>query len=721
MSALTPVRFPDLVRRMRREVEVCRSIFDLPVAKWFHPGGKLDVSARHFSGRASTPVGPAAGPHTQMAQNLVLSWLAGGRILELKTVQVNDHLNIPRPCIHIPNVGYNVEWSQELTVAESLREYAKSVYLIEILKKTAGFGVFDDVPDFARTANTIYDASIGYDYEGIRSEKVTGFLRGLKNPESVFQELRCELEGDLVEFGGIKLPAFIANCVTLSTFHGCPANQIEDMARYLHEEMGMHVVVKLNPTLLGFERVRQLLTDRLGYHHLVLIREAFERDLQYDHALEMLRRLRAVAGNCGLEAGAKFTNTLVVGNNPSIFPTQADPYMYLSGQPLHVVAMTLMQQVREDMGFDLGVSFSAGIDRRNFAATVACGMVPVTTCTDLLRQGGYGRLPGYLNHLAGEMRRMRVSSLEAYVLAAGGHMAEAVSEALQAASDTVEVWKRKRQHLTEIASQRPDEMPSALREVVTAAGLDAEAVVLRALRAAGRLNGRDIVPGLAEDPRYHAQSNRSEPHRVTRALDLYDCINCDLCITACPNDAIFPYAARPVEATTEVLGLRREGNLTRAPGSGFAIRRTHQLAVVQDLCNECSNCDEYCPEHGAPYKVKERVFLHLESFRGHPTLDGFCRQDGALLARLHGRETQLEPDAERNRAMVRGECFEVELQWEPLEVKRAWLSDSSFMMLDTALFWRMKTAWECIFHSARPNMVNPDPVSAGSRRPGVAQ
>ena len=43
-----------------------------------------------------------------MDQNIALSWLAGGRIIELKTVQINDHLEIPRPCIHIPHVRSNV-------------------------------------------------------------------------------------------------------------------------------------------------------------------------------------------------------------------------------------------------------------------------------------------------------------------------------------------------------------------------------------------------------------------------------------------------------------------------------------------------------------------------------------------------------------------------------------------------------------------------------------
>jgi len=281
MTGLTPVPFPDLLRRMRREVAVSGAIFDLPVRKWFFPDQKLDYSARHNSRRASTPVGPAAGPHTQLAQNIVLSWLAGGRIIELKTVQVNDHLTIPRPCIHIPNIGYNVEWSQELPVSESLMEYAKAVYLIEILKATRGFGAFAGASGFETGVDTVYDISVGYDLAGIQSEKVTRFLRSLRNAAPHFEELRRQLTGDLSEFRHLALPPSISDCVTLSTFHGCPADEIEAIVRYLLEEMGLHTVVKFNPTLLGFDAVRELLMDRLGYHHLSLCREAFEQDLQY--------------------------------------------------------------------------------------------------------------------------------------------------------------------------------------------------------------------------------------------------------------------------------------------------------------------------------------------------------------------------------------------------------------------------------------------------------
>ena len=47
--------------------------------------------------------------------------------------------------------------------------------------------------------------------------------------------------------------------------HGCPPDEIERIARYLLEERGLHTVVKLNPTLLGKERVLDILHDRLGF------------------------------------------------------------------------------------------------------------------------------------------------------------------------------------------------------------------------------------------------------------------------------------------------------------------------------------------------------------------------------------------------------------------------------------------------------------------------
>ena len=57
------------------------------------------------------------------------------------------------------------------------------------------------------------------------------------------------------------------------------------------------------------------------------------------------------------------------------------------------------------------ISFSAGVDNQNFPDCVALGFTPVTTCTDLLRPGGYGRLPKYLERLEERMRGPECSLL----------------------------------------------------------------------------------------------------------------------------------------------------------------------------------------------------------------------------------------------------------------------------------------------------------------------
>ena len=130
MAELIGAPFGALLRRMIREHEREGKVFDLPARKFWHGAADLDTSVLFHGRRASSPVGPAAGPQDQMAQNIVLSWLAGSRILELKTVQINDRLVLPRPCIDATTVGYNVEWSQELRLADSLREYVAGMMLI---------------------------------------------------------------------------------------------------------------------------------------------------------------------------------------------------------------------------------------------------------------------------------------------------------------------------------------------------------------------------------------------------------------------------------------------------------------------------------------------------------------------------------------------------------------------------------------------------------------
>src|SRR5579871_107362 len=152
MAELVPIALPLLLRRAFLEYRREGKIFDLPQARFFRGLPGLDLSVDFHGHRAATPLGPAAGPHGQLAQNIALSWLGGARILELKTIQILDTLTIPRPCIDAANVGYNVEWSQELTLEQSLREYVSASMFLEVLKASKLIG--DDIP-----SDTIFDMS----------------------------------------------------------------------------------------------------------------------------------------------------------------------------------------------------------------------------------------------------------------------------------------------------------------------------------------------------------------------------------------------------------------------------------------------------------------------------------------------------------------------------------------------------------------------------------
>ena len=86
----------------------------------------------------AAPLGVAAGPHSQLAQNIVAAWLSGARLIELKTVQVLDELEVSRPCIDSADETFNCEWSQELKLEQSFDEYLKAWVLVHALAGKLG-------------------------------------------------------------------------------------------------------------------------------------------------------------------------------------------------------------------------------------------------------------------------------------------------------------------------------------------------------------------------------------------------------------------------------------------------------------------------------------------------------------------------------------------------------------------------------------------------------
>jgi putative selenate reductase len=363
--------------------------YGLPASLVFHPSND-DLFRMHRYGRLlESPLGVAAGPHTQLAQNIVSAWLMGARFMELKTVQTLDEIEVAKPCIDMEREGYNCEWSQELTLQQSAEEYLKAWVLIHAIRRLLG-------SDGAELG-TIFNLSVGYDLKGIQNKNVQAFLDAMTDSSTRIEELVDEASAVAPELSGLKVAALVSDNVTVSTMHGCPPGEIESIGKYLMAERKLHTAIKLNPTLLGPDRLRRLL-DTHGFSHLSVPDQAFEHDLKWDEALELIESLRETSKAAGVEFGLKLTNTLEVNNIRKVLP-EDQKQLYLSGRALHPLAVTLADTLQEQFGGALDLSFCAGADAFNTPTLVEAGLAPVTVCTDLLRPGGYTRLAQYIDTL----------------------------------------------------------------------------------------------------------------------------------------------------------------------------------------------------------------------------------------------------------------------------------------------------------------------------------
>lgn len=341
-----------------------------------------------FGRKLENPVGPAAGPHTQLAQNLVAAYFAGARFFELKTVQKMDGPElsacVPKPCIVAEDEAYNCEWSTELYVPQAMEEYIKGWMLIHVIAKEFGLGSPDGFQ---------FNMSCGYNLEGIKDKKIDVFIEGLKDARNteVFKECRNWLLEHVDLFEHVTredieaIPAEICNSITLSTMHGCPPQEIENIVMYLLTEKHINTYVKCNPTLLGYEFVRKAMDD-LGYDYMAFTDFHFKDDLQFEDAVPMLKRLMEAAAQEGLSFGVKLTNTFPVDTKRGELPGEE---MYMSGKALFPLSITVAARLAEAFDGKLPMSFSGGADQKNIDQIIDCGIWPVTVATVLLKPGGY--------------------------------------------------------------------------------------------------------------------------------------------------------------------------------------------------------------------------------------------------------------------------------------------------------------------------------------------
>ena len=382
---MVPMSFDRLINQCLNEYRNKKSMFDVKTIV------KADENkTMNFCGeKIESPLGVAAGPHTQLAQNIVACYVGGARFIELKTVQkmFGEELGIQKPCIRANDEGYNVEWSSELHALEAMNEYIRAWFATKIVAKEFRLGNPDSFQ---------FNMSVGYDLAGIKTEAVDGFLNGLNDASNtkVFKECKQYLLDNLDLFENIdadfinSISSKVCNTVTLSTMHGCPADEIEKIAGYLIEEKGFNTFIKCNPTLLGYDYVRNILNE-MGYDYLSIDKHQFDVDLKFDQAVKMINNLLELSKNKGVTFGVKLCNTMPVEIKHQELPGDT---MYMSGKSLYPLAISLAKILGEAIGEKLEISFSGGADKNNIDEIFRAGIYPITVCTTLLQPMGYEKL-----------------------------------------------------------------------------------------------------------------------------------------------------------------------------------------------------------------------------------------------------------------------------------------------------------------------------------------
>ncbi|MEW5813812.1 MAG: putative selenate reductase subunit YgfK [Spirochaetota bacterium] len=396
---MRPVPFGELIARIFMEYQADKSIFGIPEAQFFRKKNTNRIEI--FGETCDTPVGPAAGPHTQLAQNIITAYLVGGRFFELKTVQKLDRLKIEKPCIDAEDEGFNTEWSTEFTLEQAYSEYVKAWIILHLMEEVFKFRRVSGERSF------IFNMSVGYDLAGIQTAGMDTFINDMMDSSAnrIFKSYLYNLESLIEEGAFIKgtglessaaflkglsarISPKICGSVTLSTMHGCPPEEIEAICMYMLTDKKLKTFVKLNPTLLGYEAVRVIL-DRLGFGYVELKEDSFLHDLQYPEAVAMLKRLTRAASARGINFGVKLTNTLGSVNNKGVLPGDQ---MYMSGRALFPLSITIASRLSAEFEGRLPVSYCGGVSSLNIERIFDCGLRPITMATELLKPGGYLRL-----------------------------------------------------------------------------------------------------------------------------------------------------------------------------------------------------------------------------------------------------------------------------------------------------------------------------------------
>ena len=409
---MRPMSIDHLMHWIMSEYEQKKSIFGIEKIVKHENGQALPI----YEEKIESPFGPAAGPNSQLAQNIVAAYVAGSRFFELKTVQVMDGADlaacISRPCIIAGDECYNCEWSTELYVPQAFAEYVKAWVACKLIAKEYNLG---DPDAF------VFNMSVGYDLEGIKSPKIDKYINEMieaKDTEIFKECINWALE-HVNEFKNVdeeyirNISSNVSNSITESTLHGCPPAEIERIATYLITEKHLNTFIKCNPTLLGYEYARKRL-DGLGFDYIAFDDHHFVEDLQWADAVPMLHRLYDLCQEKGLEFGVKITNTFPVDVTRNELPSNE---MYMAGRALFPLSIHVARLLTDEFQGKLRISYSGGATIENIKELFDAGIWPITMATNILKPGGYQRMSQIADELM-ECGSERFSGVNVAALAA---------------------------------------------------------------------------------------------------------------------------------------------------------------------------------------------------------------------------------------------------------------------------------------------------------------
>lgn len=557
-----------------KEFTIYGSIYGYPKQGFYKNQYPVDTQIRDKN--IITPIGIAAGPHSQLAHNIVLSFLHGARTFELKLAQRPDDLEVLKYGRFKGNGTSGNGWNQTVDLGILKKEFINAYLLLKALESEEILGI-EKGHTFYRT---LFDLSVGVDLRGITSARMKNWMNRLVNGSECIGEALDQLPERFSFLKGRSISPFVANSVTLSVFHGCSVEEVESIACYLMEEFNLHLNVKMCPTLLPLPEVERFVYEEMGGGGWELDPTLFETESTFGAYVSLLRRLRKIANEKGLQFGVKISNAIVLKR-----PIDREREQPIIPQPItFILSMFLLKHLRDHLGLNFPLSFSGGINQYNIAQIVSCGVFPTTVSTDLFRVGGYKRLAQQMKCLADSMVDVGARDIDSFIRARAQNFRLSVPQA---------------------------------------SAFNVDRVMAKILKTGKVGHAFSDATALPSDRKHVALT----------------CEGCEFCLTVCPNNALFSFPLQNCEVN--IVNYQVDQGVFIPVHEKILPRQRRQVGVIDELCQAGGNCATYCHDNIRPSAVKPRFFVNKKRFYKHPDQeqDGYYFASfNALGGRIAGKE-----------------------------------------------------------------------------------